>query len=186
MNLNRSAALAAMAILAGCAVGPDYRRPEAAAIPAAYAGVGAGWKVAQPGGQLPKGNWWEIFADPELDALETRATGTNQQLKAAVDRFAEARASLDVARAGLFPNLSLSGAYAREHTSANAPSVTTGTAIGESVTYNDFSMPLDLGYEVDLWGRVRRSVESAQAQTQASADDLEAVRLAIQAEIAVD
>jgi len=186
MNPNRWAAVAAVVILAGCAVGPGYQRPEATATPAAYAGAGTGWKVAQPQGQLPKGTWWAIFGDPELNALEIRATGANQELKAAVDRFAEARASLDTVRAGLFPNLSLTGAYAREHTSANAPSVTTGQAIGTPSTYNDFSLPLDLGYEVDLWGRVRRSVESAQAQTQASADDLEAVRLAIQAEIAVD
>jgi len=186
MNMNRWPAFAAVALLAGCAVGPDYKRPEATAIPASYAGAATGWKVAQPQGQLPKGNWWKIFADPELGALETRATDANQQLKAAVDRFAEARASLDVTRAGLFPNLSLSGAYARQHISANAPSVTTGQAIGHPSTYNDFSMPLDLGYEIDLWGRVRRSVESAQARTQASADDLEAVRLAVQAEVAVD
>jgi multidrug efflux system outer membrane protein len=180
-------AIAATVLLAGCAaVGPDYRRPEATALPATYAGVTGGWKVAQPRGQLPKGNWWEIFADPELSALEDHATASNQQLNAAVQRFAEARASLDVTRAGLFPNASLSGSAARQGSSANAPLASTGRAVGQSSTYNVFSVPLDLSYEVDLWGRIRRSVESARAQTQASADDLEGIKLLIQAEVATD
>jgi multidrug efflux system outer membrane protein len=178
--------LVALLLLAGCAVGPDYRRPEATTMPAAYAGVTDGWKVAQPQGQLPKGNWWEIFGEPELSALEDQAAAANQQLKAAVQRFAEARASLDVTRAGLFPNASLSGSAARQSTSANAPLTSTGRAVGQSGTYNVFSVPLDLSYEVDLWGRVRRSVESARAQTQASADDLEGIKLMIQAEVATD
>ncbi|MDB6165021.1 MAG: efflux system, outer rane lipoprotein NodT family [Lacunisphaera sp.] len=179
--------LAGLTLLAGCAaVGPDYRRPEAAALPATYAGVSDGWKVAQPQGQLPKGNWWEIFADPELNALEEQAAAANQQLKAAVQRFAEARASVDVTRAGLFPNASLSASAVRQRTSANAPLASTGQAIGQSSIYNVFSTPLDLSYEVDLWGRVRRSVESAQARMQASADDLEGIKLLIQAEVATD
>ena len=184
--MNRHVILAALPLLAGCAaVGPDYKRPEAE-IPAAYAGAKSGWKVAQPQGQLPKGSWWEIFGDPNLSDLEARAADANQQLKAAVDRFTQARASMDVVRAGLFPNVSISGAYARQHTSSNAPSVTTGQAIGQPSTFNDYEVALDAGYEFDLWGRVRRTVESARAQAQASADDLEAVRLAIQAEVAVD
>jgi multidrug efflux system outer membrane protein len=183
--------LAATVLLAGCAVGPDYKRPEATTIPAAYTGAtnsGAtdGWKVAQPQGQLPKGNWWEIFGDPELNDLEIQAAAANQQLKIAVARFAEARAQMDVTRSGLFPNVALSGSATRQQTSLNAPSVTTGQAIGHTSTYNNFTVPLDLSYEVDFWGRVRRSVESARAQAQASADDLETIRLMIQAEVAVD
>src|SRR5882757_2224732 len=183
--------LAAMVLLAGCAVGPDYKRPEATTIPAAYAGVTNtsatnGWKVAQPQGQLPKGNWWEIFGDPELNNLENQASAANQQLKVAVARFAEARAQMNVTRAGLFPNVSLSGSYTRQRSSPNAPLNTTGTASGRSATFNDFYVPLSLGYELDVWGRVRRSVESARAQTQASADDLETIKLMIQAEVAVD
>jgi multidrug efflux system outer membrane protein len=178
--------LAALAVLAGCAVGPDYKRPEATTIPAAYAGATNGWKVAQPQGQLPKGNWWEIFGDQELSALEAQASAANQQLKVAVAQFAEARATMDVTRAGFFPGISLSGSYTRERVSPNAPLTTTGLPIGQPSTYNNFTVPLDLSYEVDLWGRVRRSVESARAQAQASADDLEAIKLAIQAEVAVD
>jgi len=178
--------LTALALLAGCAVGPDYKRPEATTIPADYAGTTNGWKVAQPQGQLPKGNWWEIFGDPELSALEVQASTANQQLKVAVAQFAEARATMDVTRAGLFPNVAISGSAIRQGDSANAPSVTTGHVIGHGSTFNDFTVPLDLSYEVDLWGRVRRSVESARAQAQASSDDLETIKLMIQAEVAVD
>jgi multidrug efflux system outer membrane protein len=167
-------------------VGPNYNRSKATTIPAAYAGATNGWKVAEPQGQLPKGNWWEIFGDPQLNALEADAATANQQLKAAVQRFAEARATMDVARAGLFPNIDLSPSAARERISPNAPLTTTGQAIGHPATFNDFTVPLDFTYEVDLWGRVRHSVESARAQAQASADDLEAVKLAIQSEVAVD
>ncbi len=185
-----------LAFLAGCTVGPDYKRPEATTIPAAYAGVtNAGvsniggtndWKVAQPQAQLPKGNWWEIFGDPELTELESQASAANQQLKVAVARFAEARAQMDVTRAGLFPNISVSGSFVRQRTSANTPSTITGKPYGTSGTFNDFYVPLSLGYELDLWGRVRRSVESARAQAQASADDLQTIKLMIQAEVAVD
>jgi multidrug efflux system outer membrane protein len=175
-----------VALLAGCVVGPDYKRPVATTIPGAYAGATNGWKVAQPQAQFSKGNWWEVFGDAELNELEVQSSAANQQLKAAVDRFAEARAAMDATRSGLFPFLSLSGSYTRQRTSANAPAGTTSRAAGRSSTYNDFTVPLDLAYEVDLWGRVRRSIESARAQAQATADDLEAIKLAIQAEVAVD
>jgi multidrug efflux system outer membrane protein len=178
--------LAALALFAGCTIGPDYLRPEATTILAAYAGATNGWKVAQPQGQLPKGNWWEVFGDPELSALEVQAAAANQQLKAAVARFAEARATMDVTRSGLFPNVGAGFSATRQQTSPNAPLMTTGQAVGLRSTYNDFTLPLDLSYEVDLWGRVRRSVESARAQARASADDLEAIKLSIQAEVAAD
>src|SRR5206468_11583356 len=165
--------LAALALVAGCAVGPDYKRPEATAIPAAYTGATNlvatdaettnGWKIAEPRAQIPKGNWWEIFGEAELNELENQASAANQQLKVAVARLAEARAQMDVTRAGLFPNISLSGSYTRQRPSANAPSTSTGKAFGTTSTFNDFYVPLSLGYEVDFWGRVRRSVESSRA-----------------------
>jgi multidrug efflux system outer membrane protein len=93
---------------------------------------------------------------------------------------------MDVTRAGLFPNISASGSFVRQRSSANAPSASTGKPLGTSGTFNNFYVPLSLGYELDIWGRVRRSVESARAQAQASADDLEIIRLMIQAEVAVD
>ena len=177
---------AALTLLGGCMVGPDYKRPEATTIPPAYTGATNGWKIAQPQAQFSKGAWWEVFGDPQLDTLEADAAAANQQLKAAVARFAEARATMDVTRSGLFPNIGLSAAATRERVSPNAPLTTTGQAIGHATTFSDFTVPLDLTYEIDLWGRVRRSVESARAQAQASADDLEGVKLSIQAEVAVD
>src|ERR1035438_2302487 len=179
------ASFVCLVLLAGCTVGSDYKRPEAMAMPAAYAGATNGWKVAQPQAQFLKGTWWEIFGDAELNGLESQAYAANQQLKTAVARFAEARAQMDVTRSGLFPKIALSGSATRQRNSPNAPGGT-GTALGSSGTYNDFSVPLDLGYEVDIWGRVRRSVESVRAQAQASADDVETIRLMIQAEVAVD
>ena len=178
--------LMALTFLAGCAVGPDYKRPAATTIPAAYSTATNGWKAAEPHGDVPKGNWWEIFGDPELNDLESQAAAANQQLKVAVARFAEARAQMDVTRSGLFPNIAVSGSATRQRVSPNAPSTTTGQASGHSPTYNDFTVPLDFSYEVDLWGRVRRGVESARAQAQASADDVETIKLMIQAEVAAD
>ena len=112
--------LLAEAFLTGCAVGPDYKRPEAITIPTAYTGATNGWKVAEPRGQLPKGDWWEIFGDPELNTLEGQASTANQKLKAAVARFDEARAEMDVARAGLFPHVELPGSAIRQRVSPNA------------------------------------------------------------------
>jgi len=179
--------ISATMVLGGCrGVGPDYKRPEATPIPAGYAGPTNGWKVAEPQAHLPKGNWWEIFGDPELNQLETEAASANQQLKAAFARLDQARAITDITRAGLFPNIALSGSYTRQRTSANEPSVLTGKPLGKASTFNDFIVPLNLDYELDLWGRVRRSVESAKAQEVASADDLGTLRLLIQAEVAAD
>ena len=171
----------AMTMLAGCAVGPDYRRPVATTnVPPAY----AGWKIAEPQADRPKGSWWEMFGDPELNRLEIAATVANQELKAAVAGFEQARASADITRANRFPTLSLAPAATRERDSNNRP--VSGAAAGHGLSYNTLTVPLTAGYEVDLWGRVRRSVESARAQVQASADDLESVKLAIQAEVATD
>jgi len=181
-----SLAFAALALFGGCALGPNYERPEAAAIPAAYAGASGEWKASRPQAQMPKGDWWEVFADPKLDALETQANAGDQQLKAAAEKFAEARATMDFTRAGFFPAITASGLYTRQRASANSPLETTGQPYGQSATYNDYALPLDVSYEFDVWGRVRRSVESARAQVQASADDFQAVQLAIEAEIAVD
>lgn len=177
----------ASALLAGCAVGPNYKRPVAVAtMPAAFTGTTNEWKLATPQAHLPKGAWWEIFQDAELNQLETQAAVTNQELKAAVARFAQARAAADVARSGLFPRIGAGFAAVRQSDSANKPQSGTGQASGKRFTYDNFIVPFDLSYEVDLWGRVRRQVESARAKEQADAADLEGVRLAIAAEVAAD
>ena len=182
--------IVAQAFVTGCAVGPDYKRPEATAVPAAYTvptiDTNSGWKVAEPRGQLPKGNWWEMFNSPELNDLESQAATANQNLKAAVDRFDESRAELNITRAGLFPSVDFAGSAMRQRTSPNGPSITTGRPIGVASTFNDFTAPLEFSYEVDAWGSVRRSVEYARATVQASADDVATIDLGIQAAVATD
>lgn len=168
-------------VLNACTVGPKYQRPEAASIPDEYTGAEAQWKTASPQAHLPKGNWWEIFNDPELNHLEAEAAGANQDLKAAAAKFEQARAQADVAKSGLFPKVGAAFLPLRQRDSENRP---VGGKPGQ--TYDSFTLPFDLSYEVDLWGRVRSAVESAKAQREASADDMEAVRLAVQAEVAAD
>jgi outer membrane protein, multidrug efflux system len=175
-------------LLAGCAVGPNYHRPAALGtntMPSAFSGVtstNAGdWKPAQPSAHLPRGSWWELFGDAELNRLEGLATTNNQQLAAAYANLQQARALVNVARSGYFPQLSTTPAYARQRTSANQ---TRNSNAG--TTFNNFIVPLDASWEIDLWGRVRREVEGARARLTASADDLEASKLAIQAEVAIN
>jgi multidrug efflux system outer membrane protein len=177
------AAVGLLALVAGCAVGPDYQRPSAP-VPETYAGETNIWKVAEPRADLPKGNWWEIFNDAELNKLEGAAAAANQELKTAMAVFEEARAFVDVSRSGFFPHVGLNPSFIRERDSANRP--INGISNGKPDTYNTFTVPLDAGYELDFWGHIRRSVESAKAARQASAADLETTRLGIQAELATD
>jgi multidrug efflux system outer membrane protein len=177
----------ALALLAGCAVGPNYERPAAVTtMPAVYAGATNQWKIASHQAHFPKGQWWEVFGDAELNRLETQAAEANQELKAAVARFAQARAMADVARSGLFPSIGAAFVATRQGDSANRPLSNAGQATGQGNTYNNFILPFDISYELDLWGRVRREVESARATAQADAADLEGVKLAIAAEVAAD
>jgi outer membrane protein, multidrug efflux system len=173
-------------LLAGCAVGPNYHRPSALgtnAMPTAFAettttNLGQ-WKRAEPSAHLPRGAWWTLFGDAELNRLETLATECNQEITAALAHFEQARALVNVTRAGYFPQVSTTPSYSRQRTSANSVS-------GKSTTFNTFSIPLDASWELDLWGRVRRGVEGARARLAATADDLESAKLAIQAEVAAD
>jgi multidrug efflux system outer membrane protein len=181
------AAALMLALPIGCAVGPEYRRPDAVPVmPEGYAGASGEWKVATPQANLAKGAWWEIFADPELDRLEAEAEQANQDLRAAAARFAQARASADAARSGLFPRIGAALSAVRQRDSASRPLSTTGGAAGKSFSYDNLSVPFDAGYEVDLWGRVRWQIEGARAGEEAAADDLEAMKLSISAEVAVD
>ncbi|MGD0539613.1 MAG: efflux transporter outer membrane subunit [Verrucomicrobiota bacterium] len=177
----------AVLLLAGCTVGPNYQRPAALgtnAMPAAFAGTAAAtnlgaWKPAEPAAHLPRGAWWELFGDAELNRLETLATAGNQQLAAALANFEQARALVKVARADLFPQFSAAPSVNRQRTSQNM-------STGISSTFNTFTVPLDASWELDLWGRVRRTVEGTRARLTAAADDLESAKLAIQAEVATD
>lgn len=183
---------AVAAVFAGCAVGPDYQRPKplpSQPMPAAFSEAASATnlpdlKVAQPAAHLPRGEWWKVFESAELDRLESLAAAHNQQLAAAAAQMEQARALVGTARADLFPQLSALPAYSRQRTSANAP--TKGGPTGQSYTYNNFIATLDLNWELDLWGRVRRSTEGARARFAAAADDVEAAKLSFQAEVATD
>ncbi len=181
--------LYALAIgLGGCSVGPDYHRPlaiDTRPMPAAFSGASTNqWQPAAPAASLPRSGWWEIFGDDGLNRLESLANSDNQSLVAAYARVQEARALIGVTRAGLFPQLNLQPDIRRQRTSANAPFE--GRSAGAAFTYNAFSLPLDLSWELDLWGRVRRQTEGARARLVATVDDLESARLALQAEVAAD
>jgi multidrug efflux system outer membrane protein len=167
------------ALLSGCAVGPNYQRPAAEVPPVYKSTVELGaWKQGRPLDNVPKGNWWEIFGDATLNRLEQQATDANQELKAAVARVDQARAVARVARGELFPTLTLDPSFTRERFSPNqVPSF-------GSITANRFSVPLDLSYEIDLWGRVRRGFEGARADAAASVAALHNVLLTLQGDIA--
>jgi len=177
----RAAALALGGALAACNFAPTYQTPETAAPPQAYREAGD-WKQAQPADAQPRGPWWSLYADPQLDALQTRVTESNQDLKAAFARLQQARAEVRVARADLFPTVTAGPSLTRSRTSINGPKYVPGApTIG-----NDFNLSADLSYEVDVWGRVRNAVSSARASAEASAADLATLDLATHAELASD
>jgi multidrug efflux system outer membrane protein len=177
------------ALCGGCMVGPDYHRPSAAgtnAMPAAFSAATneARWVPAAPAAGQPRGTWWTVFNDPELNRLEDLATANNQDLAVAVARFDEARASVNIARSALLPQAQFDPSYSRQRSSYNSPSQ--GAPAEVSPTYNTFLAQIAAGWEVDLWGRIRREVQAERYRLTASADDVEAVRLGIQAEVASD
>lgn len=178
--------LALFIFISGCAVGPNYVRPEATEVPENYQVISSEWKTATPSANLPKGKWWEVFGDSVLNQLEDNALTANQNLSATAARFEQARAQANVAFSGLFPNIGVGGAATRQHDSENRPLSNTGKAAGQAYTYNNFAVPFDLNWELDLWGRVRRQVEAVRANVDASADELESVKLEITSEVAAD
>ena len=179
----RAAGLAGLAalLLGGCMVGPDYTKPS---VPMTSIYKEAdGWKVAQPGDHLPRGQWWVILGDPELHALEEQVAAANQNLKIAEARLREARALVRFNRAALFPTISAGVGISSIRDSANRPFLTPNVNTGSS---GDLLFSLDMSYEIDLWGRVRRTVAAARNEAQATAADLETARLSLQAELAID
>src|SRR6204780_4120156 len=169
-----------MMLLAGCTVGPKYARPNVATAPVDAFKETDGWKPAQPSDQLLRGKWWEIFADPQLNALESELTVSNQDLKVANARFVEARAMVHFNRAAQFPTISTSPGIESLRESANTPYLPATSSTG------DFVLPFDLSYELDVWGRVRRTVSASREEAQATAGDLATVNLSLHAELAYD
>jgi multidrug efflux system outer membrane protein len=183
----RNAALLAAVLFAvctvGCTVGPGYRRPTAP-VPDTWKGEGP-WQTAAPKDAIPKGAWWQIFHDAELDRLEHELLQANQSLAAAEDRLSQARSQARIATAAYFPTLSANPGAQRQRISGNRP-LSGSTVATAPVTQNVFTVPFSVTYELDLFGRVRRNLEAANASLQGSAADLENVRLVLTAELAAD
>jgi len=175
-----SVALASVLSIAGCAVGPKYNRPAVEA-PPAYKEVGD-WKPAQPNEQNLGGAWWQIFQDQQLNALEDQINVSNQNLKAAEAQYTQTRAVLRYYRADYYPSITAGAAATRNRISNNRPP---GHLSSNGATYNDYQIPVQLSYELDVWGRVRKTVESQREQAQASAADLATVNLSLHAQLAL-
>jgi NodT family efflux transporter outer membrane factor (OMF) lipoprotein len=189
-------------LLAGCVVGPNFKRPVVLP-PAAYKEI-EGWRVAQPKDDVIRGAWWEMFGDSQLGALEARVSLSNQNLAQAEATYRQARALVREARSAYFPTATLGIGYTRSRSSAtvetssgagasgsrssaSAGSGSSSSGVGSPGRSSDFfQLPLDVSWTPDLWGRIRRGVESSQSSAQASAGDLENARLSFQAELAQD
>ncbi len=174
--------LMALALLGACTVGPNYVRP-AADTPAAFKEM-EGWKTAQPRDQELRGKWWETFNDPLLNELERQVSISNQNLVQSAAQFRQARALVQSARAGFLPTVSGGASVTRGQSSSNLGNQNQAFVQSSRSPSTSYSLSLDAVWEADLWGRVRRTVESNEAGAQASAADLEALRLSIQAELA--
>ena len=175
--------------LTACSVGPKYQRPEAQ-VPSAYKESppasykeGDGWKVAQPNDSTPRGQWWEVFGDPQLNALEEQVDVSNQTLAFAEAQLRGARAAIGVARAALFPTVTGTASVTGARQSLNRSGA---PAKPSNETRSDYLLSLDTSYELDVWGRIRHNVEASTASAQASDADLETARLSIHAELATD
>ncbi|MDQ5986098.1 MAG: Multidrug resistance protein MdtC [Syntrophus sp. SKADARSKE-3] len=165
----------------GCAVGPDYVKPKSE-IPVAFKEM-KGWKVAEPSDHAIPQDWWTIFDDPVLNALEEQVSISNQNVAAAEAQYRQAMALIQINRASFFPVVTLAPAYTRGLTSGNTNRNTTLTS-GGNQTVSDYLLPLNLSWELDVWGRIRRLVEASRAGAQASASDLAAIRLSAQSQLA--
>ena len=176
--------LAGLALLAGCNLAPKYSRPTVET-PANFkentADAGF-WKVARPVDGVARGKWWEVFNDPQLNALEQQVTISNQDVAAAFANFLSARAMVKEARAQYFPTLTADPSATRSRSSQNLQ--TDGSS--QSHYSTTYSLPLDASWQLDLWDRVRNTVRANAAEAQATAADLENTKLTAQAELASD
>jgi NodT family efflux transporter outer membrane factor (OMF) lipoprotein len=177
--------LTMIAVLSGCMVGPKYVAPTVpmAKAPDAYKELDPNWKPATPADTELKGDWWTLFNEPVLTELEAKVALANQSLKVSEARFREARAQIRINRANLYPTIGTSPSAVAERYAADRPYFNAAEANnGEA----DLQLPFDLNYEIDLWGRVRRTINAAKEETQASAADLATAKLSLQTELAID
>jgi NodT family efflux transporter outer membrane factor (OMF) lipoprotein len=189
--------LAVLTALSGCTVGPAYHRPSTDS-PQAYKELTAaqfkdtdGWKVAVPQDDKIRGQWWELFGDPQLNALEEQVKSSNQTVAAAYASFMQARALVRQAQAQYWPTLTVGASVTRSHqpaigAAAGGIGTGTGTTATGPTTGNEFSLPFDASWTPDLWGKVRNLVKGNIAAAQASAADLDNAQLTAEAELAVD
>jgi outer membrane protein, multidrug efflux system len=181
MRLGAALLAAGATLVAACSLAPRYRTPATAPPAPVYKELD-GWKLAAPADNAPRGPWWQMFHEDELDSLEARVSAANQNLKAALARLDEASAQTRFARAGFFPTLTANASATRERLSANAPEFPAG---GQTL-YDDFVAGGALSWELDVFGRIRNTVAGARATEQASAGDLAALDLATHAQLAND
>lgn len=188
-HLSWIAALLCLAALTGCVVGPNYHQPSVPPAPAAYKELpppnppNGSWKQAQPSDAQIKGNWWEIYGDPQLNVLEEKVAVSNQTLKASMEAYFQARDQIRVSRANYYPTLSAGPSVSRTRLSNNQPQTKSNVT---NFQYNTFALEGQVSWQPDFWGAVRRSVEQARANAQASAADLANAALSLQAELATD
>jgi NodT family efflux transporter outer membrane factor (OMF) lipoprotein len=172
-------------LAAGCTVGPKYQRPAVQA-PSAYKEAPPEsykeWKAANPSDATLKGDWWTLFGDPDLNELEQKIDVSNQNLKAAEARFNQARALIKVSQSQKYPTVTGGVSVTGNRDSSTYALATSKT----SSAFGNYQLPVDVSYEVDAWGRVRHSIEASRAEAQASAADLETLRLSYHAELAFD
>jgi NodT family efflux transporter outer membrane factor (OMF) lipoprotein len=168
--------------LSGCSVGPNYHRPDAP-VPTTWKAEGP-WRPGDPRDQIPKGEWWKIFGDSDLDVLESQAVSANFTIQASVAKLDQARALARISTAALFPQANVAASAGASRVSGNRPLAS--PPFNQAVTYGTFQIPFSVSWEPDLFGRIHRSIEAAQASYQASGADLENVRLAISSELAAD
>jgi multidrug efflux system outer membrane protein len=182
---SRAAAIGLVLVmsLSGCSVGPKYQRPSAP-VPTQFKELAA--PPAQAGAITPiaYNDWWRLFNDPILDRLEQDADSVNQDIRVAVARVDQAEAAARYARSFLSPSLTLGTSLSRTREAQNRPN--NGNTNGRAATFNDFQLPLFVSYEIDAWGRVRRSLEAARDVHQATEADLRFVRLSVEADVALD
>ena len=171
-----------LALLGGCSFAPNYSVPPVQT-PAAFKEA-EGWKVAQPKDDVIRGKWWEVFNDPQLNALEEQVAVSNQTLVAALANFQAARALVKEARSQYFPTVSAAPSVTKSKASSNVGA--SGNRGGSIPAVTAYSLPLDASWEPDLWGAIRNTVKADTFNAQASAATLENLRLTAQADLAVD